>query len=162
MPEYRVESYAKLANELDIPICSPEIAEGGIYTRADWILRNASDISRIDVLRGGITGVMKLAGMCEAVGMRCELHMSGFGNIQVLGATSEDVCEYYERGLLGPGVRYDTPPPYLEAACDPLSPDGFVELPSAPGLGYQIRWDYIESHRLPATAVEPIAPLHPR
>jgi L-alanine-DL-glutamate epimerase-like enolase superfamily enzyme len=152
----------RLTRALDIPICSPEIAEGGIYTRADWIGRDASDISRIDVLRGGITGVMKLAGMCEAVGMRCELHMSGFGNLQVLGATSEDVCEYYERGLLGPGVRYDTAPPYLEAPCDPLSPDGFVNLPQAPGLGYQIRWGYIESHRLPETSVEPVAPLHPR
>lgn len=162
MPEYRVESYAKLARELDIPICSPEIVEGGIYTRADWILRHASDISRIDVLRGGITGVMKLAGMCEAVGMRCELHMSGFGNLQVLGATSDDVCEYYERGLLGPGARYDTAPPYLHAPCDPLTPDGFVEIPSAPGLGYEIRWDYIEEHRLPDVAVEPVAPLHPR
>ena len=39
MPEYGVESYVKLARALDIPICSPEIAEGGIYTRADWILR---------------------------------------------------------------------------------------------------------------------------
>ncbi|BBY39616.1 hypothetical protein MMAN_37500 [Mycobacterium mantenii] len=76
--------------ETFVPVCSPEIAEGGIYTRADWILRRASDISRIDVLRGGISGVMKLAGMCEAVGIRCELHMSGFGNLQVLGATSED------------------------------------------------------------------------
>jgi L-alanine-DL-glutamate epimerase-like enolase superfamily enzyme len=105
---------------------------------------------------------MKLAGMCEAVGLRCEIHMSGFGNLQILGATSEDVCEYYERGLLGPGVRYDSAPPYLEAACDPLSPDGFVDLPLAPGLGYQILWDYIESHRLPDTQVEPVAPLHPR
>ncbi len=162
MPEYGVGSYVKLARALDIPICSPKIAEGGIYTRADWILRNASDISRIDVLRGGITGVMKLAGMCEAVGLRCELHMSGFGNLQVLGATSDDVCEYYERGLLGPGVRYDSAPPYLEAPCDPLSQDGFVDLPLAPGLGYQILWDYIESHRLPDVPVEPVAPLHPR
>ncbi|OBI47783.1 enolase C-terminal domain-like protein [Mycobacterium sp. E787] len=162
MPEHRVEAYVKLADELEIPICSPEIAEGGIDTRADWILRKASDISRIDVLRGGITGVMKLAGMCEAVGMRCELHMSGFGNLQVLGATSEDVCEYYERGLLGPGVRYDAAPPYLDAPCDPLGPDGFVELPQAPGLGYLIRWDYIDAHRLPVSTAEPVAPLHPR
>jgi hypothetical protein len=50
--------------------------------------------------------------------MHCELHMSGFGNLQALGATSEDVCEYYERGLLVPGVNYDATPPYLEAACD--------------------------------------------
>ncbi|WP_255731233.1 enolase C-terminal domain-like protein [Mycobacterium kiyosense] len=161
MPETRVESYVRLAGELDIPICSPEIAAGGIETRADWILRGASDISRIDVLRGGITGVMKLAGMCEAVGMRCELHMSGFGNLQVLGATSEDVCEYYERGLLGPGARYEAPP-YLEAACDPLDSAGFVAVPATPGLGYQIRWDYIEAHRLPDTQVEAVAPLHPR
>ncbi|WP_461479940.1 enolase C-terminal domain-like protein [Mycobacterium sp. HUMS_1102779] len=101
----------RLARDLEIPLCSTEIAEGGIYTRAEWIGRRASDISRIDVLRGGITGVMKVAGMCEAFGIRCEIHMSGFGNLQVLGATSEDVCEYYERGLLGPGVRYDTTPP---------------------------------------------------
>jgi len=162
MPEHHVESYVRLARELDIPICSPEIAEGGVHTRADWIPRRASDISRIDVLRGGVTGVMKTTGMCEAFGMRCELHMSGFGNLQILGATSEDVCEYYERGLLGPGVRYDRPPAYLEASCDPLSPDGFVDLPRGPGLGYQIRWDYIEAHRLPGTQVEPVAPLHPR
>lgn len=44
----------------------------------------------------------------------------------------------------------------------PLGPDGFVELPAAPGLGYQIRWDYIDDHRVPHTAVEPVAPLHPR
>lgn len=114
------------------------------------------------MLRGGITGVIKLAGMCEAVGMRCELHMSGFGNLQVFGATSEDVCEYYERGLLGPGARYDAAPAYLKSPCGPLTPDGFVEMPSAPGLGYEIRWDYVEEHRLPDAAVEPVAPLHPR
>ena len=61
MPEYRVEQYVKLADELSIPICSPEIAEGGDLHRADWILRRASDVSRIDVLRGGITGAMKMA-----------------------------------------------------------------------------------------------------
>ena len=63
MPEYRIEPYVRLAEELRIPICSPEIAEGGLYTRAEWILRRASDISRIDVLRGGITGAMKTAAV---------------------------------------------------------------------------------------------------
>ncbi len=162
MPEHKVDSYVRLAAELTIPVCAPEIAEGGLYTRAEWILRRASDISRIDVLRGGIIGAMKTAALCEAFGMRCELHMSGFGNLQVLGATSEDVCEYYERGLLGPGVDYDTPPPYLRAPCDPLSPDGYVTVPAGPGLGYDLRWDYIDEHRLPAAQAEPVAPLHPR
>jgi L-alanine-DL-glutamate epimerase-like enolase superfamily enzyme len=75
--------------------------------------------------------------------------MSGFGNLQVLGATSEDVCEYYERGLLAPNVGYDQTPPYLDEPSDPMDADGFVTVPTAPGLGYGLNWDYIEDHRLP-------------
>jgi L-alanine-DL-glutamate epimerase-like enolase superfamily enzyme len=148
MSEFRVEAYVKLCRELTIPILSPEIAPGSIYTRADWILRGASDMSRIDVLRGGITGCHKMAAICEAFGVKCEMHMSGFGNLQILGATSEDVCEYYERGLEAPGVDTLTPPPYLEAICDPLNADGTVTVPQEPGMGYRIRWDYIEENRI--------------
>ena len=86
--------------------------------------------------------------------MRCELHMSGFGNPQVLGATSDDVCEYYERGLLGPGVDYDAIPPYRRTASDPMDANGFVEVPKGIGLGYDIHWDFIDAHRLPETDVE--------
>ncbi|MBC7234804.1 MAG: enolase [Chloroflexi bacterium] len=148
MPEYRVHSYEKLAAELDIPILSPEIAAGSLYTRADWILRDASDMSRIDVLRGGITGCHKMAAICEAFGVKCEIHMSGFGNLQILGATSEDVCEYYERGLVAPGVDANTPEPYLEEIPDPLDPDGYVRVPQEPGMGYKIIWDYIEENKI--------------
>ncbi|MCD6303142.1 MAG: enolase [Anaerolineae bacterium] len=148
MPEYRVESYVRLSRELEIPVLSPEIAAGSIYTRADWILRGASDMSRMDVLRGGMTGMLKMAAICEAFGQKCEVHMSGFGNLQVLGATSEDVCEYYERGLEAPGLDYDVTPPYLEAPSDPLDEDGYVPLPQEPGMGYRLNWDYIQDNRI--------------
>lgn len=148
MCEYRMAAYEKLCQELSIPILSPEIAAGSIYTRADWIRRGASDMSRIDVLRGGITGVRKMAAICEAYGVKCEVHMSGFANLQVLAATSEDVCEYYERGLLAPGIEMNDPPPYLEAIGDPLDPDGYVRVPQEPGLGYRLDWDYIEANRV--------------
>ena len=148
MPEYRVSAYKKLCQELSIPILSPEIAAGSLYTRADWILRGASDMSRIDVLRGGITGVKKMTSVCEAYGVKCEIHMSGFANLQILGATSEDTCEYYERGLLAPGVDYETPLPYLEAIGDPLDREGYVQVPQEPGMGYKMEWDYIEENRV--------------
>jgi L-alanine-DL-glutamate epimerase-like enolase superfamily enzyme len=148
MLEYRVAAYEKLTRELDIPILSPEIAAGSIYTRADWIRRGASDMSRIDVLRGGITGVKKMTAICEAYGVKCEIHMSGFANLQILGSTSEDVCEYYERGLLAPGVDCETPPPYLEAIGDVMDEHGDVHLPQEPGMGYRIAWDYIRDNRL--------------
>lgn len=149
MPEYKVEAYVRLSRELSIPILSPEIAAGSIFARADWILRGAADMSRIDVLRGGITGTKKMVAICEAFGVKCEIHMSGFGNLQVLGSSSEDTCEYYERGLEAPGLEYDQPAPYLERICDPLDADGCVTVPQEPGLGYGIVWDYIAANRLP-------------
>ena len=103
-------------------------------------------MSRIDVVRGGITGARKTAIVCEAYGLRCEIHMSGWGNLQVCGATPEDTSEYYEKGLLAPGVDYDAPHPYLNAICDKLDPDGYVNLPKGPGLGYDIVWDYIKDN----------------
>jgi L-alanine-DL-glutamate epimerase-like enolase superfamily enzyme len=148
MPEYRVESYVRLARDLTIPILSPEIAEGNVFTRADWILRGASDMSRMDVNRGGITAAKKTAIVCEAYGVRCEIHMSGWGNLQLLGSVSEDTCEYYEKGLLAPGVDYDAPLPYLRENPDPIDADGFVRIPQKPGLGYDIVWEYIEEHRV--------------
>jgi L-alanine-DL-glutamate epimerase-like enolase superfamily enzyme len=146
MPEYRVESYVRLCRELTIPVLSPEITAGGVFTRAEWILRGAGDMSRIDVIRGGITGARKTAVVCEAYGLRCEIHMAGWGNLQVLGATSEDTSEYYEKGLLAPGVDYDAPHPYLRNTCDELDADGFVSIPTGPGMGYDIEWDYIRDN----------------
>lgn len=152
MPEYRVESYVRLARELTIPILAPEVSAGGVFTRAEWILRGASDMSRIDVMRGGITGARKAAIVAEAYGQRCEIHMSGWGNLHVIGATPEDTSEYYEKGLMAPGVDYDASVQYLKHNCDPIDAEGFVHLPTGPGLGYEIEWDYINDNLVdPAT-----------
>lgn len=70
------------------------------------------------LLRGA--ACRKTAIVCEAFGQRCEIHMAGWGNLQVMGATSEDTSEWYEKGLLGPGVEYAAAPlPQSE-----LRPDG--------------------------------------
>ncbi len=64
------------------------------------------------------------------------------------GATSEDTCEYYEKGLVAPGVNYDAVPPYLREAPGPIDANGYVTIPTKPGLGYDIIWEYIEEHRV--------------
>src|SRR6185295_8527678 len=99
-------------------------------------------MSRIDVVRGGITGARKTAIVCEAYGLRCEMHMAGWGNLQVIGATSEDTSEYYEKGLLAPGVDYDAPHPYLKSICDKVDADDYLHLAQGPGMVYEIDWDY--------------------
>ena len=53
---------------------------------------------------------------------------------------------------------YDQTPPYLEAPSDPMDADGFVTVPTAPGLGYRLDWDYIEEHRLPDAGLAAVYP----
>jgi len=146
MIETRIEPYRRLCKELDIAICSPEKLAGGIYSRAEWVLQGASDMCRIDVDFGGITGAYKLASICQAYGIQCEVHWGSWANIQIHGAMPASTCEYFERGLLAPGLDYETPPPYLKAICDPLDDDGNVILPTTSGLGMEFVWDYINDN----------------
>jgi len=148
MIETRIEAYRRLTRELKIAICSPEHVPGGIFSRAEWVLQGASDMLRIDCGYGGITGCYKMVNICQAYGIKCEMHGGGWANSQILGATPESTCEYFERGLLRPELDYEKPPPYLKEICDPMDDDGSVILPQKPGLGMEFNWDYIENNRV--------------
>jgi L-alanine-DL-glutamate epimerase-like enolase superfamily enzyme len=148
MDEHSTSSYVWLANQLSIPVCGPETAEGKLHTRAEWIVRGASDISRGGVWDvGGLTPLMKIAHLCEAFGMRMEVHGGGVGNLHALCAMGIP-GEYYERGLLHPFLDYDKPPPWLHALPDPLDNEGYVHVSQQPGLGLEINFDYIREHAL--------------
>ena len=146
MIETRIEAYRRLTEALDIPICSPEYVPGGVFSRAEWIRQGAADMLRIDHAHGGITSCWKLANICHAFGIQCELHGGGWAHAQVLGATSAQTCEYYERGVLRPGEDYDTPPPHLKSIPDPMDQDGHIIVSQMPGLGMEFNWDYIEDN----------------
>jgi len=147
--EDRIEPYVRLCNELKIPVLAPEMSMGSFFTRAEWLTRHAADMLRMEVSMGGITAVKKCMDLCEAFGVRCELHGGGFGHLQILGATSPKLSEWYERGLLGPRYDYEIPRPPLRMICDPMDEDGNVIIPRGPGLGMEIDWDYVEKNRIP-------------
>ncbi len=148
MIETRVEAYRRLTRELDIAILSPEHVPGGPFARAEWVLQGASDMLRIDVNYGGITGCWKLINVCQAYGLKCELHGPGAPHLQLLGAAPEATCLYYERGLLRPGLDHALAAPYLKSIPDPLDDDGNVIISQRPGLGLDLDWDYIAEHRI--------------
>ncbi len=146
MDEHSTSSYVWLANQLSLPVVGPETAGGKLQTRAEWIVRGASDISRGGVWDvGGITPLMKIAHLCEAFGVRLEVHGNGVGNLHVLCAMGIP-GEYYERGLLHPFLDYEQPQPWLNELVDPMDDEGYVHVSQKPGLGWDINFDYINDH----------------
>ncbi len=145
MDEHSTSSYAWLCQQLDLPICGPESIAGGLPSRAEWILRGAADILRTGVEHGGITGIVKTAHLCEAFGMRLELHGGGAGTLQALGAMAIP-GEMYEHGLLHPLLDYDAERPWLSSPVDAVDADGGVRIPAGPGLGEDIDWDFIREN----------------
>jgi len=148
MAEHSTSSYVWLTQQLNIPVVGPEVAEGKMYTRAEWIVRNASDISRVGVQDvGGITPTMKIVHLCESFNVTVEVHGGSPGNLQVLGAMGIP-GEYYERGLLHPLCGYEDRTPWLKEVIDPLDSAGYVHLPKKPGLGLDIDWEFIKANTL--------------
>ena len=146
MDEHSTSSYVWLADQVSLPIVGPETAEGNVYTRAEWIVRGASDISRAGVGDvGGITSLMKVAHLCESFGVRMEVHGNGTANLHALCAMAIP-GEYYERGLLHPFLDYEQPKAWLNALEDPMDDEGYVHVSSLPGLGQDINFDYIEAN----------------
>ncbi|MBN1642676.1 MAG: enolase [Anaerolineae bacterium] len=146
MDEHSTSSYVWLAEQLDIPVVGPETAEGKMFTRAEWIVRGASDISRGGVADvGGITPLIKIAHLCEAFGVRMEVHGGGAANLHVMCAMGIP-GQYYERGLLHPFLDYEEPAPWLGALVDPMDGEGLVHVSQQPGLGLEIDLDYVRAH----------------
>jgi L-alanine-DL-glutamate epimerase-like enolase superfamily enzyme len=117
-----------------------------MHTRAEWIVRGASDISRGGVADvGGITPLVKIVHLCESFNVAMEVHSGGSGSMQVLCAMGIP-GEMYERGLLHPFVDYEQPAPWLNEIVDPMDDEGYVHVSQRPGLGEDINFEYIRDN----------------
>lgn len=146
--DYDFTGYAELARALDIPVQVGEVVPGHAYLATEYILRGAGDHLRADVYwKGGITGVMKMAHLAEAFNMPLELHhaatpLMNWANLHVACAIAN--CGWFE--VLVPEERYDFG---LKRYPNPDA-EGMVHAPTAPGLGAEIDWEWIQAHRVEA------------
>jgi L-alanine-DL-glutamate epimerase-like enolase superfamily enzyme len=90
---------------------------------------------------------MKTIHLAEANGMSIELHQNGAATLHALGAMQIQ-GRYYERGLLHPLLDYSKRTPWLETIDDAMDKDGFIHMPSGPGMGWKIDWDFITSNEV--------------
>lgn len=149
MPEHGawVSQYAALANELQTPLCAPESDPGSYESRITWFDRGACDIPRFDVHRGGLTACTRLAWACQARGIPLSLNNVGpdaYAHLQLAGATDDTLLPYIEL-LAIPDEPTGLPG---RAAPGPvLDEQGYVAIPQTPGMGIDLDWQYIFTHR---------------
>jgi len=144
LPEDDIDAYVRLKNELDIPLIVPEVTEGAHYTRAEWLMRGATDMLRIDYYLGGITSCWKTAALAQCHGVPCELHKGGWANAHAIAAWPETTSKYFEQLILTPGVSfYDFLFGKDKTSSCPKLKDGYIIMPQLPGLGFEPDWTYM-------------------
>jgi L-alanine-DL-glutamate epimerase-like enolase superfamily enzyme len=145
-----IYGYRELKRHLHIPILATELTAGGLFTLPPWIVERATDFVRGDVaLKGGITGMMKIAHLAEAFHMNCEVHdaynaLLNVASLHVIMAMPN--CEWFEV------LTFDRAGDHslehlnygLQAPIE-IDAEGFAHAPDGPGLGVDIDWDLLQS-----------------
>ncbi len=144
LSDYDLYGYQELSRALDIPIAGVESSPGGLFGTTQYLSQRAVDIVRSDVSwKGGVTGLMKTAALCEAFGVNCEIHTTtnallDMANLHVSCAISN--CEYFE--VLIPQE------PFCFGVRNPITVDGegYVHVPEGNGIGADIDFDALDNH----------------
>jgi L-alanine-DL-glutamate epimerase-like enolase superfamily enzyme len=141
LPNTDIEGYRELCQALDIPIAATEtmyFADPAHFT--PYMVNHIVDIIRPDA-KYGITMTKKIADMCDAFGLKFELHGFGFAacqfaNLNIIGSCRSS--DFFEK-------MFDAIP-YDACAKDTVQIDkeGFVHMPTKPGLGIEFDFDEIE------------------
>ncbi len=143
-----LDGYVRLKQHLSIPIVATEITGGGLYALPRWIAARATDALRGDVvIKGGITGMMKIAALAEAHHLPCEVHdaYNAIGNLATVHVVmAVPHCSMYEVLVPHAPGSYDLD--HLSyGLAEPITIDiaGFVRAPERPGLGIEPDWDLL-------------------
>jgi L-alanine-DL-glutamate epimerase-like enolase superfamily enzyme len=145
-----IDGYVRLKQHLWIPIVATETTIGGLYALPRWVAARATDALRGDVIiKGGITGMMKIAALAEAHQLPCEVHdaYNAIGNLATVHVVmAAPGCSMYEVLCIHESGSYDLRHlSYGLAEPIVIDSDGFVHAPQGPGLGIGIDWDLIRS-----------------
>ena len=132
----------ELTRILDIPIIGTEVIEKHPYSVAEVISTRVVDMVRADVcMSGGITATRKTAHLAESFGVQCEITTSIYRPLDLVNlhcCAAMKNSEFFE--VLVPyeyfnfGLKH---PINIE--------NGQANLPSDPGLGIDLDWDFIDN-----------------
>jgi L-alanine-DL-glutamate epimerase-like enolase superfamily enzyme len=140
--------HQRLREKLKTPVLVSEHVRG-IELKASFLLAGGCDMIHADPEYDmGITGALKLAHFCEALGLDVQLHACGPAHRAVMAALRN--THFYELALIGPGMANCVPPVYACGYSDQpsaMADDGTMPVPDSPGLGVTYDWDFIERNK---------------
>jgi L-alanine-DL-glutamate epimerase-like enolase superfamily enzyme len=145
-----IYNYIELRKHLHIPIMATEYPAGGLDAFTPWVKERATDYLRGDVaVKGGITGLMKVAHLAEAFHLNFEVHHGGnslnnVANLHVIMAIRN--TEFFEVLLPSASQKYG-----LVQDIE-IDAQGLVHAPTGPGLGAQIDFELVERKRVAVLA----------
>jgi L-alanine-DL-glutamate epimerase-like enolase superfamily enzyme len=149
-PTHDMHNYVRLGRHLSIPLLATEISPGGLAALPARITSGATDFLRGDVvIKGGITGLMKIAHLAEAFGMNCEVHDSynALNNVAARHVMMAiDNCDWLEVLAFNRAGDHSLAH-FSYGLTEPFAVDanGDVHAPAGPGLGAGIDWELINS-----------------
>lgn len=151
-----IQGYIEVKEALDIPIAGGE-CEYARFGFRELISRRAVDILQPDTCRiGGLSEAKKIAALASAWDIPYFPHVWGTpvamaAALHLLAALPDTpACRKPLPFLQVPVLEFDrTPHPIREEiAMEPILPEGgWVKVPTAPGLGIEIREDILERYR---------------
>lgn len=137
-------AHRKLRQMIKTPLLMTEHVRT-LEPHIDFVLAEATDYVRGDVGYDGITGVIKLAHACEALGIDIEFHGPGPAQRQCMAAIRN--TNYYEMGLVHPKTMATAEFPLFlgdyKDTLDAIDEKGHVPVPRGPGLGVEIDWEWV-------------------
>ena len=143
MDHFNMTALARLAAELTIPLAVAEATHGGPWDALAQIRAGAADIILTDPMiayKGGLTGVLKTATLCEGFGIMCALHGHNIASLHAACALYN--TRYFER--LVPETYYD--PPGIVDATTEIDSEGYARPWDKPGLGIEVDWKWVDAH----------------
>ncbi len=143
-----MNGHRRLREKLTTPLLITEHVRG-IELKAAFLAGGGCDMIHADPEYDlGITGAMKLAHFCEAMGMDIQLHAVGPAHRLCMSAIRN--THLYEMALIGPGMPNMVGPVYTCGYSDQpedLPADGRVLVPDGPGLGVGYDWNFIIANK---------------
>ena len=137
LPPQERDGYAELAHELDIRIATGE-NEYTKYGFLELLKRSAADIVQPDNRRaGGVTEWMEIAAIASGFGVDVASHGGGPTNMHMLLAMPNAI--YIETGSLKDESNH------VEGL---RMTDGEILAPETPGMGSELRKDWIAKHKV--------------